>query len=58
MGGRIVLVSKTLKQNNMHDKSREMIEKVALSYSYDEAFDSIKEFVEVVEEKENEEEFE
>ena len=54
----IGLASKTLKQNNMQDKSREMIEKVALSYSYDEAFDHIKEFVEVVEEKENEEEFE
>ena len=33
------LVSKKLKENNMHDKSREMIEKVALSYSYDEAFE-------------------
>ena len=54
----IGLASKTLKQNNMHDKSREMIEKVALSYSYDEAFEYIKEFVELIEERENEEEFE
>ena len=54
----IGLASKTLKQNNMHDKSREMIEKSTLSYSYDEAFDIIREYVEVVEERENEEEFE
>ena len=54
----IGIVSKKLKENNMHDKSKEMIEKVALSYSYDEAFEHIKEFVELIEERENEEEFE
>lgn len=54
----IGLASKTLKQNNMYDESREMIEKACLSYSYDEAFNIIKEYVEIVEERENEEEFE
>lgn len=54
----IGLASKKLKQNNMHNESREMIEKASLSYSYDEAFDVIREYVEVVEERENEEEFE
>ena len=52
------LVSKTLKQNNMFDESKEMIERATLSYSYDEALDIIGEYVEVVEEREEEEEFE
>ena len=54
----IGLASKTLKQNNMHNESREMIEKATLSYSYDEAFDIIRDYVEMIEERENEEEFE
>lgn len=54
----IGLASKTLKQNNMHNESREMIERSTLSYSYDEAFDIIRDYVEMVEERENEEEFE
>lgn len=52
------LVSKTLKQNNMFDESKEMIEIATLSYSYDEALDIIGEYVEVVKEREEEEEFE
>jgi len=52
------LASQKLKQNNMHDESRKMIEKATLSYSYDDAFDIIKEYVEIVEERVNEEEFE
>lgn len=58
MLGIIGLASKTLKQNNMYDESRKMIERAALSYSYDEAFDIIGEYVEVVKEREEEEEFE
>lgn len=54
----IGLASKTLKQNNMYDESRQMIERVALSYSYDEAYDIINEYIEAVEEQEEEEEFE
>lgn len=54
------VVSKALKQNNMFEESREMIEKATLSYSYDEAIDIIGEYVELVKEreKEKEEEFE
>ena len=54
----IGLASKTLKKNNMYDESREMIERASLSYSYDEAFDIIGEYVEMVKEREEEEEFE
>ena len=54
----IGLSSKTLKQNNMYDESRKMIERATLSYSYDEAFDIIGEYVELIKEQENEEEFE
>ena len=57
----IGLASKTLKENNMMDESREMIERATKSYSYDEAFDIINEYVETYErneEKESEEEFE
>ena len=54
----ICSTSKTLKQNNMIKESREMIERATLSYSYDEAFNIIQEYVELNKEKENEEEFE
>lgn len=55
------LASKTLKENNMIDESREMIEKATRTYSYDEALDVINEYVETIdriEEQEEEEEFE
>lgn len=52
------LVSKTLKQNKMFDESKEMIERATLSYSYDEALDIIGEYVELVKERQEEEEFE
>lgn len=58
----IGLVSKTLKKNNMFYESREMIERATKSYSYDEAFEIINEYVETIDRKENqkegEEEFE
>lgn len=57
----IGLASKTLKENNMIDESREMIEKATTTYSYDEALDVINEYVETIdriEEQEEEEEFE
>lgn len=55
------LASKTLKEKNMIDESREMIEKATRTYSYDEALDVINEYVETIdriEEQEEEEEFE
>ena len=51
-------VSKTLKENNMFDESKEMIERATLSYSYDEAINIIEEYVDIVKEREEEEEFE
>jgi len=54
----ICSASKTLKQNNMNNESRKMIERATLSYSYDDAFNIIEEYVELSKEKENEEEFE
>ena len=48
-------VSKTLKENKLFNESREMIERATTTYSYDEAFDIINEYVEIVEERENEE---
>lgn len=42
-------VSYKLKENNMYDESREMIERATLSYDYDEAFKIIEEYVEPVE---------
>ena len=54
----ICSASKTLKQNNMNNESREMIEKATLSYSYDDAFSIIEEYVELSKELENEEELE
>lgn len=56
----IGLVSKKMKENNMIDASREMIERATQSYSYDEAFDIINEYVETInrKEKQQEEEFE
>lgn len=54
----ICSASKTLKQNNMNNESREMIERATLSYSYDDAFNIIEEYVELSKERENEEEFE
>ena len=58
----ICSASKTLKQNNMYDESRKMIEKATKSYSYDESLKAVNEYVEIVKkrelQKENEEEFE
>lgn len=57
----IGLASKTLKENNMVDESREMIERATKSYSYDEALDIINEYVETMDrckEQEEVEEFE
>ena len=54
----ICSASKTLKQNNMNNESRKMIERATLSYSYDDAFNIIEEYVELSKEQENEEEFE
>lgn len=54
----ICLASKKLKQNNMYDESRKMIERATLSYSYDEALHIIKEYIEIADEDELEEEFE
>lgn len=54
----ICSASKTLKQNNMNKESREMIEKATLSYSYEDAFNIVEEYVELSKERENEEEFE
>ena len=54
----ICFASKTLKQNNMNNESRRMIERATLSYSYDDAFNIIEEYVELSKERENEEEFE
>lgn len=54
----IYSASKTLKQNNMNNESRKMIERATLSYSYDDAFNIIEEYVELSKEQENEEEFE
>lgn len=51
-------VSKILKQNNMYDESRSMIEKATLSYSYDESISAIEEYVELTKEREEEEELE
>ena len=48
-------VRKTLKDNKLFNESREMIERATTTYSYDEAFDIINEYVEIVEERENEE---
>ena len=48
-------VSKTLKENNLIDESREMIERTTTTYSYDEAFNVISEYVDIVEEIEEEE---
>lgn len=57
----IGLASKTLKENNMIDESREMIERATGTYSYDEALAVINEYVETInrnKEQEEEEEFE
>ena len=51
-------VSKILKQNNMYNESRTMIEKATLSYSYDESIKAIEEYVEITKEREEEEELE
>ncbi|MBP3595894.1 MAG: hypothetical protein J6J60_00620 [Clostridia bacterium] len=54
----ICFASKKLKQNNMYDESRKMIERATLSYSYDEALHIIKEYIEIADEDELEEEYE
>lgn len=51
-------VSKILKQNNVYNESRTMIEKATLSYSYDESIKAIEEYVEITKEREEEEELE
>ena len=56
----IGLTSKKLKENNMRDESREMIERATTSYSYDDAFNIINEYVETFDKRkvqEEEEEF-
>ena len=50
--------SKILKENNMHDESREMIERATLTYGYDEALEIVEEYVELVKEQEEEHEYE
>lgn len=56
---RLGKAAEALKQNNMNDESREMIERATLSYSYDDVLEIINEYVEVIEKyKEEEEEFE
>lgn len=55
------LASKTLKEGNKINESREMIEKATKSYSYDEALNIINEYVRTIdriEEQEEEKEFE
>lgn len=52
----ITITSKILKQNNMFNESREMIERATLSYSYDEALNIIKEYVDITDERELEDE--
>lgn len=55
------MASQKLKENNMEDESREMIERATKTYSYDEAFDVVNEYVETYEKskiEEEEEEFE
>ena len=42
----------------MFDESKEMIERATLSYSYDEAINIIEEYVDIVKEREEEEEYE
>jgi len=51
----ICKVSMTLKKNNLINESREMIERATSSYSYADAFKIINEYVEVIEEEEEEE---
>jgi len=51
-------VSKILKENNMYDESREMIERATVTYGYDEALEIVEEYVELVKEQEVEYEYE
>ena len=50
------IASETLKQNNMYEQSREMIEKATTSYSYDEALDIVNQYVEPITKEEIDEE--
>ena len=50
------IASETLKQNNMYEQSREMIEKATTSYSYDEALDIVNRYVEPIIKEEIDEE--
>ena len=54
------IASRTLKNNNMRDEAKEMIDRVTTSHSYDEALYIIGEYVEITDEAglEEEEEFE
>ena len=58
----IGLASQKLKQKNMYDESRQMIERATLAYDYDETYNIVNEYVELVNEEEKiyeeEEEFE
>lgn len=54
----IGLASKTLKANNMFDESRKMIERATKSYSYDDAFNIINEYIETIDRSEEQEEVE
>ena len=58
----IGIVSDILKKNDMYQEAIQMIERTTLSYDFDEAFNIINEYVEVIRTRENfqyeEEEFE
>jgi hypothetical protein len=51
----IGFASKILKENNMINESREMIERATKAYSYDESLDIINEYVETIERSEKQE---
>jgi len=46
----IGIASRTLKQNNMREESKEMVNRVTSSHSYDEALSIIAEYVEITDE--------
>lgn len=52
----IGIASRTLKQNNMREESKEMVDRVTSSHSYDEALSIIAEYVEITDEAGLEEE--
>lgn len=44
------IASRTLKQNNLKEESKEMIDRITNSHSYDEALNIIGEYVEITDE--------